>query len=175
MSELYYSDALKLGQKAARGKDGGLPVLDELVPPEKLLSTVDLGVVSVPAEFIVGTKSRGRTEAFASNFMPLLPLKTEFAGKWAALCSAHLAEGIREPVKVYEYFNRFYVAEGNKRVSVLKFFDAPTIPAHVIRVLPERFAELFPVSIHHRAVNRFCDMTAFTTDEEGGRRNGTGQ
>ena len=138
MSELYYSEALKLGQKAARLKDGGLPVLDELVPPEKLLSTVDLGVLSVPAEFIVGTKSRGRTEAFASNFMPLLQPKTEFAGKWAALCSAHLAEGIREPVKVYEYFNRFYVAEGNKRVSVLKFFDAPTIPAHVIRVLPER-------------------------------------
>ena len=88
MSELYYSDALKLGQKAARGKDGGLPVLDELVPPEKLLSTVDLGVVSVPAEFIVGTKSRGRTEAFASNFMPLLPLKTESAAPISPRASA---------------------------------------------------------------------------------------
>ena len=141
MSELYYSEALKLGQKAARGKDAALPVLDEILPPDKQLSTVDLGVVAVPAEFIVGTKSRGRTEAFAPNFMPLLPLKTEFSGKWAALCSAHLAEGIREPVKVYEYFNRFYVAEGNKRVSVLKFFDAPTIPAHVIRILPERNGE----------------------------------
>ena len=138
MSELYYSEALKLGQKAARAKGGGLPVLDDIVPPEKLLSTVDLGVVPVPAEFIVGTKSRGRTEAFAANFMPILPLNTEFSAKWAALCAAHLAEGIREPVKVYEYFNRFYVAEGNKRVSVLKFFDAPTIAAHVIRVMPER-------------------------------------
>ena len=144
MSDLYYyTEALKLGQKSARassakGQDPYLPALDELVPPERSATGVDLGLVQVPAEFIVGTKTRGRTESFASNFMPVLPETSEFAAKWYALCRAHLAEGIREPVKLYEYLNRFYVAEGNKRVSVLKFFDAPTIPAHVIRVLPER-------------------------------------
>ena len=144
MSELYYySDALKLGQKASRaasakGQSPYLPALDEIVPPERSAAGVDLGLVQVLAEFIVGTKTRGRTESFAVDFMPLLPESSEFAAKWYALCRAHLAEGIREPVKVYEYLNRFYVDEGNKRVSVLKFFDAPTIPAHVIRVLPER-------------------------------------
>ena len=144
MPELYYySEALKLGQKAARAaasKDQNpyLPVLDECLSAKQAAAGVDLGLVHVPAEFIVGTKTRGRTESFAVNFMPMLPEGSEFAAKWSALCSAHLAEGIREPVKVYEYLNRFYVAEGNKRVSVLKFFDTPTIPAHVIRILPER-------------------------------------
>ena len=31
---------------------------------------------------------------------------------------------------------RFYIMEGNKRVSVLKSYDAPTIPGTVTRILP---------------------------------------
>ena len=69
--------------------------------------------------------------------MPILDEDTEFADKWNRLCNAHLNEGIREPIKAYEYMNRFYVEEGNKRVSVLKFFDAVTIVGHVIRIMPE--------------------------------------
>ncbi|MFQ9797675.1 MAG: hypothetical protein ACLR23_00675 [Clostridia bacterium] len=34
--------------------------------------------------------------------------------------------------------NRFYVVEGNKRVSVLKYFDAVSIAAHVTRIVPRR-------------------------------------
>lgn len=53
------------------------------------------------------------------------------------LCEAHLgSEGIRDPIRCYEYLGRFYVQEGNKRVSVLKSFDAPTIPGHVTRLVP---------------------------------------
>ena len=147
MSDLYYySDALKLGQKAARaaaakGQSAYLPSLNELVPAERIHSGTSLGLVQIPSEFVIGTLTRSRKESFAVNFMPILPESSEFAAKWQALCRAHLAEGIREPVKVYEYLNRFYVAEGNKRVSVLKFFDAPTIPANVIRILPERNGE----------------------------------
>ena len=32
--------------------------------------------------------------------------------------------------------NRFYVEEGNKRVSVLKYFGAVSVPAYVIRIIP---------------------------------------
>ena len=142
MPELYYKDALKLGQKdyrAAIGKGGSpcLPVLDDFVSPEKSGSYIDLGVVNVPEEFIVGTKSRGRVNSFAPNFMPILESGTEFADKWERLCTAHLEEGIRDPIVAYEYRNRYYVEEGHKRVSVLKFFDAVSIPTHVRRVLPE--------------------------------------
>lgn len=141
MPEQYYKEALKRGQKekrqcVSRGQYPYLPVLDELVAKERLSSGTRLGVMQIPAEFIVGTKTEGRTNAFSINFMPLLPETTEFAQKWKVLCEAHLEEGIREPIKVYEYMNRYYVEEGNKRVSVLKFFGASSIPAQVIRILP---------------------------------------
>ena len=143
MSEVYYTQAWKLAQKearacAARGVSPCLPVMDDFIPEERSVAGTDLGVIEIPTEFIVGTKTRGRVNSFAPNFMPLLDPKSEFADKWMRLCEAHLAEGIREPILAYEFMNRFYVAEGNKRVSVLKFFDAPQITAHVIRVLPER-------------------------------------
>lgn len=143
MSEVYYTDALRLAQKEyrsclSRGTSPFLPVMDDFVPEEKALAGIDLGVVQIPTEFIVGTKSRGRFNAFAANYMPLLDRKSEFAVKWQRLCSAHLSEGIREPIRVFEYMNRYYVAEGNKRVSVLKFFGAPEITGEVIRILPEK-------------------------------------
>ena len=146
MAEVYYKEAQKLGQREYRacvgkGKSPCLPVLDDFIPPERAAAGIDLGVVQIPTEFLVGVKSRSRVNAFAPNFMPILEEKTEFAAKWESLCQAHLSEGIRDPVKVYEYMNRFYVEEGNKRVSVLKFFGAVMIPAHVIRVLPEKNGE----------------------------------
>lgn len=141
MPEEFYKDALKLGQKEKRqcvsqGRYPYLPILEDMVSKERLAAGTRLGVTQIPAEFIVGTKTEGRTNAFAANFMPLLPETTEFAVKWKTLCQAHLEEGIREPVKVYEYMNRYYVEEGNKRVSVLKFFGAVSIPAQVTRILP---------------------------------------
>lgn len=146
MAKEYYEEAQKLAQKeyracVAKGEPPYLPVLDELIPAERYTCCESLGIVQVPAEFIVGTKSAGRTNAFARNYMPLLAEDTEFAAKWRNLCSAHLQEGIRDAVKVYEYKNRFYVEEGNKRVSVLKFFNAISITAQVTRVLPERSGE----------------------------------
>ena len=98
MPNLYYHDALKRGQKefracAARGEQPYLPVLSEFVGEEQLGRTVSLGTVQVPLEFVVGTKSLGRTQSFSRSFMPLMGPNTEFAGKWQRLCQAHLEEG----------------------------------------------------------------------------------
>ena len=146
MSETYYKEALKLGQKEYRarvlqGVQPGLPTLDDVVPPERAAGGTELGIVQIPTELIVGTRSQGRVSTFAANFMPLADPRSEFAVKWQRLCTAHLREGIRDPILAYEYRNRFYVQEGNKRVSVLKFFDAPQITGEVIRILPERSEE----------------------------------
>ena len=143
MAEQFYREALKLGQKEkrhkiSRGQYPYLPVMEEMMSKERFNTGTRLGIMQIPTEFIVGTKTEGRTNSFAANFMPLLDEKTEFAAKWKSLCNAHLEEGIREPIKVYEYMNRFYVEEGNKRVSVLKFFGAVTIPAQVTRILPPK-------------------------------------
>ena len=141
MPELHYRDAQKLGQReyracVAAGRYPYLPVLDEILPQENAAMGQNLGIMSVPMAFIVGTRTRGRTNAFAGNFMPLLAENSEFAQKWERLCQSHLEEGIRDPIKVCEYLNRYYVEEGNKRVSVLKFFGAVSVPAQVTRILP---------------------------------------
>ncbi len=143
MPDPHYWDAYKLGSReyracVSRGEYPYLPILDELLPDHSKTDEVDLGILQVPAEKIVGTKTRGRSNTFARNFMPIAPDNSEFAAKWEHLCRSHLSEGIRDPIKAYEYLNRYYVEEGNKRVSILKYFDAVTIPAHVIRILPER-------------------------------------
>ncbi len=140
--QLYYKDALKLAQKdyracVSKGVSPCLPVLDDFVSTSNTAAFNDLGIIQIPADQIVGTKTRGRMNAFSTNFMPILDENTEFAEKWKRLCKAHLTEGIRDPIKAYEYMNRYYVEEGNKRVSVLKFFDALSIPGHVIRILPD--------------------------------------
>lgn len=138
-----YAEALKKAQKefrvcTARGEYPYLPALDDFLPKEEQLNTANLGTVQVPMEFIAGSKSGGRTQAFARNFMPLMEPESEFAAKWKSLCRAHLEEGIRDPIKAYEYMNRYYVEEGNKRVSVLKFFGADNVSAQVTRILPRR-------------------------------------
>lgn len=138
-----YLAAKKMGMreynsKVSKGKVGYLPFLDGLLKNTEIITEVDLGLVDVPLRKIIGTLSHSRSMSFASNFMPLMRENTEFAGKWAALSSIHVNEGIRDPIKVYEYLNWFYVVEGNKRVSVLKYFEAYSIPAYVSRLIPKR-------------------------------------
>lgn len=137
-----YQQALRQGKKCfrqslAKGEYPYLPALDEILSKGSDQG-IDVGLTEIPTEFLVGTKTRGRTRSFARNFMPLMEEKSEFAVKWNNLCQSHLTEGIRDPVEVWEYMNRFYVQEGNKRVSVLKYFGAATIPAKVKRILPEK-------------------------------------
>ena len=141
-----YIKAYKMGKKEyqsrmLRGLKPTLEVLDDILPGKGTLSEVPLGLVQIPVDQIVGTKTYGRSEAFASNFMPILRENTEFAIKWAHLCTAHENEGIREPIKAYEYMNKFYVEEGNKHVSVMKFFGVVSTPAIVTRVVPKRTEE----------------------------------
>ena len=143
MSYDEYNNALKLGQKEYRaslqkGNYPYLPVLDEILSYASVEYEVSIGLCEIPLELIVGTRTKGRTNAFASNFMPLLGPQTEFAAKWMQLCTSLQEDGLRDSVKVYEFMNRFYVLEGNKRVSVLKFLDAYSVPCSVIRVMPKR-------------------------------------
>ena len=137
-----YRSALRQGQKEyrdlmMRGKAPNPAVLDEILPRFPTESVQDIPLVDIPADRIVGTKSAGRISAFTAGFLPILPEDTEFAAKWVGLCAAHLSdEGIRDPIMCYEYLGNFYVQEGNKRVSVLKYFGAPKIPGSVCRILP---------------------------------------
>lgn len=136
-----YRKARQLGQKEAklcqsRGGSPYLPVLDNILSEEETCGEVNLGLVDIPLELVVGTRTAGRSQAFSRSFLPLMEENSEFAHKWMTLCEAHLKEGITDPIKVYEYMHTFYVVEGNKRVSVLRYFGAVNITAEVIRILP---------------------------------------
>ncbi|MCI6163570.1 MAG: BMP family ABC transporter substrate-binding protein [Lachnospira sp.] len=143
MSVQDYMSALKLGKKeyhacVYKGKFPYLPVMENIIDDKEIDSEVSLGVDQIPLRLVVGTCNFGRTNAFADNFMPILEWGTEFAAKWASLSDSQVNEGIRDPIKVYEYMNKFYVLEGNKRVSVLKYFNAVTVNAQVIRKVPKK-------------------------------------
>ena len=97
-----------------------------------------LGIKEIPMYMIAGTKTVGRQNSFASNFMPLMDLGTEFSYKWSTLYDSAIEDGIREPIKVYEFMNKFYVEEGNKRVSVSKFIGYVSISGNVLRILPPK-------------------------------------
>lgn len=142
MSYVEYEKAQKIGLKAfkaavAKGESEYLPVLDEILEGKEIQNEVNLGLVQIPLDLIVGTSNVGRTYSFANNFMPILNYRTEFGAKWAELYDSQIEEGIRDPIKVYEYLNKFYVIEGNKRVSVMKFLGAVSIPGMVIRKIPK--------------------------------------
>lgn len=162
MSVADYERAYKLGRKQYQhqmihGENPVLPVLDDILPAKGSYSEVPLGIVEIPTEQIVGTKTNSRSNAFASNFMPILDEDTEFSQKWSNLSTSHVEEGIRDPIKAYEYMNKFYVEEGNKRVSVMKFFDVPFIHGDVTRLIPKRTNEL-ENRIYHEFV-AFYDLT----------------
>lgn len=138
-----YGRAQKMAQReyrerVAAGKNPYPEVLDEILPDGVTPDTVqDIGVVEIPTRRIVGVKSAGRIAAFTATFLPLLDETTEFGMKWAALCEAHLGDiGIQEPIVCFEYLGNFYVQEGNKRTSVLRYFGSPRIPGHVHRIVP---------------------------------------
>ena len=143
MSANEYLKAQKLGEKryqaaVAKNEYPYLPVLDEIISPSDTVGEVNLGLQTISLDRVVGTATAARTTAFASNFMPILDYHTEFGAKWSALCASHIEEGIHDPIKVYEYMNKFYVIEGNKRVSVLKYFGADSVPAMVTRKIPRK-------------------------------------
>lgn len=139
-----YAEAVRRGKKevserSAAGLNTEPIVLDTAVEGVDRLAVRELGVMEIPAERIVGVKSIGRAGAFSASFLPLMPADTEFAHKWATLCAAHLGDtGITQPIECWEYLGNFYVQEGNKRVSVLRYFGAARIEANVKRILPER-------------------------------------
>lgn len=138
-----YSSALKQGRRSYRtaltkGEYPYLPVLDDMISYTEVASIENLGIMDIPLSKIVGTKTEGRSNAFANNFMPLLPEDSEFGSKWSSLYKHQINDGISDPIIAYEFMNQFYVQEGNKRVSVMKYLKTYSIPASVTRLVPKK-------------------------------------
>ena len=171
-----YTNARKLGMREYRrrlmmGKSPYPDVLDDIAHTSDILAEVPVGLVEIPLDLVAGTRTAGRTTAFAANFMPILKESSEFAYKWAALYSAQLDEGIRDPIKAYEYLGKFYVQEGNKRVSVSKYVGLSSIMADVTRVLPRRTGEK-ENRIYYEFLDfyKVCPMYSIIFTQEGSYR-----
>lgn len=120
------------------GENPYVLALDSIIKDVEIMTEINIGLIDIPLKKIVGTKTYSRSVAFAKNFMPLIQDGTEFSAKWCNLYEAHLDEGIKHSIIVYEYLNKFYVLEGNKRVSVLKLEGAISVNAEVIRLIPKK-------------------------------------
>ena len=157
-----YNRARKMGEKeykrlVARGLSPFVPALERILPDLNTRPQLPLGVMEIPLDMIAGTVTAGRVDAFSPSFLPLIREGTEFAAKWVSLYQAQISVGITDAIKVYEYKRAFYVLEGNKRVSVLKYLGNPTIEADVVRILPE--AEDSDEYRLYQEFTRFYDVT----------------
>ncbi len=137
-SKEYYRDALKIGLRQYSKDKKYLPSLDHITKHTNTLSEVNLGEMDVPLKKVIGCNSNSRSNSFSTGYMPLSSIHTEFADKWIHLAKYHLDEGISDPIKVYEYLGYYYIIEGNKRVSVLKYFKSLAVRAEVIRLMPKK-------------------------------------
>lgn len=156
-----YEEAQKKGLRyyrscVAKGKYPYPQVLNDIFDNLATATQVNLGVLDIPLSRVIGTATSGRSSSFAGNFMPLLDDTSEFAAKWIALCEHHLSRrGITDPIVCYEYMGLFYVIEGNKRVSVLKSYDAVSIQANVTRIVPSWSDEDTSVQVYYEFMHFF--------------------
>lgn len=168
-----YRKARKIGAKQVQEdvSAGRYPypvALSDILKDRGYQGEVPLGVMDIDMGLIAGTRTRGRQNSFSRGFMPLLEEGSEFAAKWSALADSQRDEGIREPIIVYEYLQRFYVQEGNKRVSVARFVGMPTIAANVTRVLPMP-ADTKEMRVYREFLRFFavCPVYGIVFSEEG--------
>lgn len=138
-----YSKAKKRGLAECRkaiseGRYPYLLSLDSIVPHAVALPQEPLGIKEIPLSMIAGTVTDGRTNSFSCGFMPILGEKTEFATKWSNLYDSAKNEGIHDPIICFEYLHRFYVQEGNKRVSVTKYNGGYSLSGDVRRLRPPK-------------------------------------
>ena len=147
-------EGLRVYQNAIQlNTDPYLPVLEERVPALSSLSRLSLGIMTIPLDRVIGSVSRGRSYAFANGFMPILEGGSEFASKWEQLCESVEARGVNQPITVLEYMGFYYVIEGNKRASVMKYLDSRDIEADVTRVYPPMSDDPEVVSYYE-----YCDF-----------------
>ena len=174
MANAQYTQARREGLRevhalTVKGENPSLPVLSEILPEINRLSPVPLGIIQVSMDQIAGTVTKGRTSAFSRSFLPLLEPDSEFGTKWGLLYDSVVEEGLNQPIKAMEYYNKYYVIEGNKRVSVMRSLESPLIEADVTRIIP--MPEDTPRYRIYQEYLRFYDDTkinSITFEREGG-------
>ena len=120
------------------GRSANLPVLEEILDKTMISENVDMGILDIPSNMIIGSAARSEAlDMYTKDFLPLCHPNSDYAYLWRNLYAV-LADNdaFREEIRCVEYLGKFYVIDGLKRVSVARFFEAPTVRGHVIRLMP---------------------------------------
>ena len=139
-----YRKAYRQGKRSVRkmARQGANPYLlslDSFLDDDTITERVNLGILDIPTDKIVGVATQDKLEMYSYDFLPLSNPNTDFSTKWCKLYWYYLSnKGVRCPISCYEYMGQFYIADGIKRVSIAKCHGVPTITASVIRLLPQK-------------------------------------
>lgn len=140
-------------------------ILENILDRNMVAYKIELGVLEIPTNQIVGIAVADQRELmYASNFMPLSKANTEFAKTWRHLYQEFPSDdGLRKPIRCYEYLGKFYVQDGAKRVSVLKHHGAATVFSEVIRIMPtctqERYVRTYYEFLQHFRLTRLYQIS----------------
>lgn len=113
--------------------DNSLRPFDEVVRKYEFAGQRSIGNISVPIEDIVG--SVGRYREFDSVF---LPRQTHTRARWVRIDEAHITDTPLPAVELYKIRDKYYVKDGNHRVSVARERGQKFIDAHVTEIDLER-------------------------------------
>ena len=103
---------------------------DEVKKSERATGGLSLGRRDVEVSRIVG--SVGRYRQFDRGFMPK---KGSLQGKWKRVDRAFVRGEELPPVSLYKIGDRYFVQDGNHRVSVARYQGVEMIDAEVVELL----------------------------------------
>ncbi len=114
-----------------RGQSAHLLSFEEARAALNAWNEVDIGLVDVPVERIVG--SVGRHKDFTPTFLPRNSVNRD---RWSRVLVKMVGDLGLPPVEVYELNGDYFVRDGNHRVSVARALGCTTIQAYVTAVRP---------------------------------------
>lgn len=111
------------------GQSADLLSFDDVVDKLGLRSQSEAGLQQVPISAIIG--SVGRYRDFSRTF---LPRTEEDQDRWVGVSTAAAHVGDLPPVQLYRLSDRYFVLDGNHRISIARTRGLDYIDAHVIDV-----------------------------------------
>lgn len=118
-------------------KDGWVATLDKALTPYAYEFEHKPYLIGyVRPQQVIGTISIDRRCCFSKSFLPLPHFDMgDFGYKWTNVLR-DVSKWLDYPIECYEFMHRYYVREGNKRVSVSRYLHFPGIKANITRIIP---------------------------------------
>ncbi|MBO4937461.1 MAG: hypothetical protein J6C98_00465 [Oscillospiraceae bacterium] len=133
--------AMRCQAKAVKNKLPTSPVaLNTLIDNNEISCRQDLGVIDIPTNLIAGVaEATEKSILYTKELLPVSTPHSEYADAWRDIYLQYFrGGGVAGQIQCHEYLGKFYIIDGLKRASVVKFLKKPTISAHVIRMMPNK-------------------------------------